>query len=446
MKKVATRAKDRSDRAVGERHPGGVHRMAPRAATLVALAMLSACATAGPVPSAAASAAAPSLSQTVARFESTRAHVLSAMAEYHRPGVAIAVTREGKVIWHDEYGVTDVGSGTAVTSDTVFPVCSLSKPILLVAVMREVESLASEAGVTVAQVLDRDIEELVNGRSDARLSVRHPGWPGVKVTLRMLLAHVSGIRDDYRRLPHHVPVANPGFQYWGLGLRSALRSYLTPASAGFGLENFMPSQPGTVAAYSSIASSIAALVVERDGHSFDAMTEAELFGPLAMTHTHWRLRALGGARLARGHQWREGATRQVDPVYSEHTFYPAASLRTTAVDYARFVAALAGEHGRSMLLSRATLAEVLRPQYPAIDPGGGLVLRLGSLDGVATAGHDGQNQGLRSSMFFTVPREGEPTYGVVILTNGDAAPQGRPMESALGAEILHRARSGTLGP
>ena len=163
-----------------------------------------------------------------------------------------------------------------------------------------------------------------------------------------------------------------------------------------------------------------------------------------MTRTHWRLEDFDGFRLAYGHQWKDGADRPVAPVYGEHTFYPSASLRTTATDYARFVASLAGEHGRSGLLSPSTMAEVLRPQYPAIDPNRGLLLQLGSRDGIPVAGHEGQNQGLRSAMFFTLPRVNDSTYGVVILTNGDGESGAEAMDSVLGAEILRRARTGTL--
>ena len=51
----------------------------------------------------------PSFSSTA-----TREVVLRAMASHHRTGVAIAVTRGRQILWHDEYGITDVRTGISL--------------------------------------------------------------------------------------------------------------------------------------------------------------------------------------------------------------------------------------------------------------------------------------------------------------------------------------------
>jgi len=45
------------------------------------------------------------------------------------PGFAVAVIKDGEVIWSDGYGVADVEAGTPVTADTIFPAASISKVV-----------------------------------------------------------------------------------------------------------------------------------------------------------------------------------------------------------------------------------------------------------------------------------------------------------------------------
>ena len=51
------------------------------------------------------------------------------MRQYSVPGAAIALIREGKVIWMQGFGLADVASGRAVDADTVFNVGSISKTV-----------------------------------------------------------------------------------------------------------------------------------------------------------------------------------------------------------------------------------------------------------------------------------------------------------------------------
>jgi CubicO group peptidase (beta-lactamase class C family) len=72
------------------------------------------------------------------------------------PGLAIAVVQDGEVVLARGLGVTDIGTGAAVTADTPFDIASVSKPISAVVAMRLVElgvldldrPMASYAGFT----------------------------------------------------------------------------------------------------------------------------------------------------------------------------------------------------------------------------------------------------------------------------------------------------------
>jgi CubicO group peptidase (beta-lactamase class C family) len=64
------------------------------------------------------------------------------MREYHVPGVALGVLRDGKTTIRG-FGVTSVEDPLPVTADTIFPLASISKTVTAMAVMRLVEQGSS---------------------------------------------------------------------------------------------------------------------------------------------------------------------------------------------------------------------------------------------------------------------------------------------------------------
>ncbi len=370
------------------------------------------------------------------------------MREHHRIGVAAAVTENGKVVWHQNYGVASRETGTPVTDSTIFSVCSLSKPVLLVAVLKTLEEMSAEGRGKPAELLDRDLRELAPSLSD--LQVRNPRFPDTAISLRMLLSHVSSILDDYSDIPHHTEVEGPGFRYVGLELEEALTRYLSPLPALAG--HFSQAEPGTEAHYSGPGSALAALfVAAHAGKRYEEYVQEKIFDPLGMRSSAFRMAALIGRypdlkQYATPYHFDEvvGENVALVPPYTEHTFFPAGSLRTTILDYAAFVAALAGTKEGSGLVSAGLFAEAQRIQYPNIDPDRALIFARGRRDEVDVMGHRGRNPGLTSSMFFTQPGAAGQVYGVVILTNGDEDLGATTFEGRLGTELLRRARTGTL--
>ena len=51
------------------------------------------------------------------------------MEQQGEPGVAIALVRDGRVVWTEEFGVTNVLTGKPVTPDSTFKVASNSKVV-----------------------------------------------------------------------------------------------------------------------------------------------------------------------------------------------------------------------------------------------------------------------------------------------------------------------------
>jgi CubicO group peptidase (beta-lactamase class C family) len=93
------------------------------------------------------------------------------------PGLQIAVVQHGKVVFLGAYGVANVEDSVPVSDDTVFPVHSITKAFVGVAVMQLVEAGKLDLGAPVSRYLD--------------------GLPTTwqAITLRQLLTHVSGLPE-----------------------------------------------------------------------------------------------------------------------------------------------------------------------------------------------------------------------------------------------------------
>lgn len=244
------------------------------------------------------------------------------------PGLSMAVLDDHAVAWSGAFGVREAGSRQAVSHDTVFEAASLSKTVFAYITLRLVDQ----------GVLDLDTP-LASYASYGRLAgdPRHR-----RVTARMCLSHTTGLPNWGTRF-----IAEPGtrFTYSGEGIRF-LRMTLE-AITGLGLEE---------------------------------LARREAFTPLGMADSSYLWQDDFARRLARGHdpQGRPQPRRQ-SPAGSA-----AASLHTTARDYARFLQACLDGEG----LSAAMHAEMLRPQTRADLPGATMIsghvgwgLGWGTMDG-----------------------------------------------------------------
>ena len=120
------------------------------------------------------------------------------------PGLAIALIRDGEVIWTEGFGVTNRITGELVTSDTVFEVASISKVVAAYTAFSLVEE----------EKLSLD-EPIITNLSKPWLP---PSEYGDKITLRHLASHSSGLTDNLLPLDKSIAF-EPGsdFLYSGVG-------------------------------------------------------------------------------------------------------------------------------------------------------------------------------------------------------------------------------------
>jgi CubicO group peptidase (beta-lactamase class C family) len=172
------------------------------------------------------------------------ARLRSDIAAGAAPGVAAAVWRPGRPVEVVVSGVD--GAGRALRPDTLFPVASVTKLAVALAVLR----LADEGRLTVSG----DLAALV---PEAAAAV-----PGV--TVRSLLAHTSGlpVEPPARSVPYA-----PGLDW--------------PRIAAACLETAPERPPGSGFRYGNVEYGLLALVVERaTGRAFPEALDALVFRPL----------------------------------------------------------------------------------------------------------------------------------------------------------------------
>jgi CubicO group peptidase (beta-lactamase class C family) len=306
--------------------------------------------------------------------------IFAAQQGVDRPGCAVSVVDRGRQVVARGYGMSDIAQGLAITPRSIFHVASVSKQFTGMSLV-----LLERAG---RLSLDDDIRKYV------------PELPsyGRPITIRHLLNHTSGLRDQWNLL------ITAG---WRLGddlVSEQDVMDIVPRQRGL---NFAP---GTDWLYSNTGFTLGAVIVQRvTGQSLRTFADSALFKPLGMRDTHFHddnLMIVPGR--TRGYTRREGVWKETVPNYST---VGATSLFTTVEDLARWQAQLAegrvgGREAITSLTRRAVLVTGDTLQYA-------LGITVGSYRGVPTWSHSGGDPGY-SSFLLHFPRTGS---GAAVLCN-----------------------------
>jgi CubicO group peptidase (beta-lactamase class C family) len=234
------------------------------------------------------------------------------MAKGSVPGLSIALIRDATTYWVHSFGVRDAKSGQPVTEDTIFEAASLSKPVFAYGVLKLVDEGELDLDTPLTSYLS---PPYIAG--DDRLD---------KITARYVLSHRTG------------------FPNWR-GDGKALTIRFTPG------ERFSYSGEGFVY--------LQRVVEKVTGRALNDYMAAAVFVPLGMKSSSYVWRDDYDTRTATGHDV-DGQTREkLTPKEAN----AAASLHTTAADYALFVDAVLKGTG----LKAKTVREMEKAQI-AVDP------------------------------------------------------------------------------
>ena len=175
------------------------------------------------------------------------------------PGCAVAVIKDGRIVHKKGYGLADLDHDVPITPSTVFQVGSLSKQFTATAILL----LAQDGKLSLDDEVKKHIAEF-------------PDF-GERVTIRHLLHHTSGVRDQLQLL------ALTGWRYTQdlITDEDVLELVARQKALNF--------RPGTQHLYSNTGYTLLAQIVKRvSGQSFREFTTKRIFEPLGMTHTFFR--------------------------------------------------------------------------------------------------------------------------------------------------------------
>ena len=193
---------------------------------------------------------------TAAKIDDIAAKTL---AESGAPSVSIAVVRGSQIVFEKAYGKARLDPPTDAKSAMRYSIGSVSKQFLAASILL----LAQDGKLSLDDDIRKYLPEVPNF--------------GPTITIRNLLTHTSGLRDQWGLL---------GIEGRGPGTQVHSSATTLDLVAHQKMLNF---PPGSEYLYSNTGYALAGVIVERvSGKSLDEFTQERLFRPLGMAHTQWR--------------------------------------------------------------------------------------------------------------------------------------------------------------
>ena len=281
------------------------------------------------------------------------------------PGAALAVVRDGKLVYAGGFGHANLEHSIPMTPHTVVDAASLAKQF---------------TGMAIAMLVQQGKLSL---EDDYRKHLPEMPDYGPVITLDHLVHHTSGIRDWPRLL------ALAGAD---MGDVIPFERILTLARNQRQL-NF---PPGDELDYSNTNYNLLAEIVSRvTGKPFPEWTEENLFAPLGMTSTdfHRDIEAVVPHRATGYYRGEDGRFKRSS---NNLAAYGSSSLYTTVEDLARWAAnfdtqEVGGPEVMELMHRPTELNDGTRTDY-------GFGLSLGAHGGVRTVGHGGAWASLRTAL------------------------------------------------
>lgn len=341
--------------------------------------------------------------ETADLAKSLEALIPELLEEFPTPGAAVAVIREGQVIFAKGFGYSDLSIKSPILEDTLFNVGSISKPMTAWGVMRLVEDGKLD--------LNRPIQAYVSRWKLPPSSFDHDA-----VTANRILSHTAGLSLG-------------GWPGWGPQEKlPSLEQALSGATNGRG-DLRVTREPGKLWAYSGGGYMLLELAVEElTRMPFSEFMKTEVLAPLGLSSSTFDPDPPTELlqRRSKCYDWRLNETP-----CERFTGISAAGLQMTLSDLSKFTIA-AIEHGQGSperrILKPETFHRMTTLSPPAQDWGLGYMIRKAHKQ--EFVGHTGLNMGWCAAHWF-VP---ESRSGLVVLTNGD---NGQYVQAAVTCRWLH---------
>jgi CubicO group peptidase (beta-lactamase class C family) len=326
------------------------------------------------------------------------------------PGVVAAVTNRKETIYEGGFGERIIGSGSAMTPDTVVWIASMTKAITGMAAMQQVEQGTLGLDNPARDVIPYLGEvEVLAGFDDAGQPITRAARQ--PITLRHLLTHTAGF----------------GYEIWN---ESIIRYQEVKGLPGVttceneALKTPLLFDPGERWDYGINIDWVGKMVEAVSGKKLGNYMKDHIFDPLGMRHTAFKITPDMRARLAKVHQRRDDDG--FDPIDLEIPQEPGfemggGGLYSTVGDYLKFV---------KMILNKgvANGSQLLKPQTVELmstnQMGDCRVCELKTA--IPSVSNDAE-------FFPGMPK----TWGLTFMINTEPAPTGRPAGSLAWAGLAN---------
>ena len=327
----------------------------------------------------------------------------------HVFGVAAAVTDRNGAVYEGAFGERSLGGGTPMTTDTVGWIASMTKAVTGAAVMQLVERGVLDLDAPARQWAPYlgEVQVLEGFDGDGAPITRAPKS---NITLRHLLTHTAGFgygnwNTELKRYTDYasLPAANTG----------DIRGLMTP----------LVFDPGEQWLY-SIAIDWAGKILENvTGESLGTYFEKNIFHPLGMASTGFKISADMRPRLAKVHRRKDDALIVTDTELKQDppSELGGVGLYSTVDDYLKFVRMILnegqGDENRILLadtvraMSQNQMGDCRVCMLPTTNPG--ITLDAEFFPGL------------------------EKTWGLTFMINNETAPTGRSANSLAWAGLTN---------
>ncbi|MCC5932171.1 MAG: beta-lactamase family protein [Cyclobacteriaceae bacterium] len=295
------------------------------------------------------------------------------------PGIVALIARNGKIVFHNAYGMADNQAGRAMKKDDIFRIASQSKAITSTAVMM----LWEEGRFQLDDPISKYIPEFKNPQVLKSFRYSDTTYSAVpasrEITIRQLLTHTSGIGygvidgDERMRMIYHKAGIVDLYTTEPVSIEENIKKL-----AKLPLHH----NPGEKYTYSEGLDVLGYFIEVVSGLPFDRFLEERLFKPLGMNDTYFYLpqqkanRLVTLQRLGADGGWESYPVTFYDPAYpvkGARTFFSGgAGLSSTARDYATFLQMYlnGGELNGIRILSRTTVQSMMGNQIGNLWDGG----------------------------------------------------------------------------
>jgi CubicO group peptidase (beta-lactamase class C family)/imidazolonepropionase-like amidohydrolase len=328
---------------------------------------------------------------------------LAELKERGTPGAAVAVIKDGQVVYSKGYGVASSETGAPVTPEMLFRLGSTTKMLTAAALV----TLAAQGRLKLDEPLGNSVKGL------------HPEL--ARVTAHQLLSQSAGLRDFAATVVSNDDAA----------LGQQIRAWRA---------DVFYTEPGSIYSYSSPGYWLAGFLAEElGGKPYADVMDELLFKPLGMNRTTLRPAVAMTYPLVMGHRVNrqgQGRAEVIRPAFNNTAMWPGGSIYSNVGELARFVIAMldGGKLDGKQVLAPLVVEKLPSPHVAlpgALDVHYGYGLLSYRERGVRVVTHGGASTGYGSTIQL-VP---EHRFAVIVLTNssGETLPQTRDkaMELAL---------------